>query len=88
MTTHHPREQKSPRMASKGRPQIDPEICKGCELCISACPQGVLALSTETNSQGNPYSQYDPEGICTACKSCAIICPDNAIEIYKFEAGE
>jgi 2-oxoglutarate ferredoxin oxidoreductase subunit delta len=74
--------------ASKGRPRIDPEICKGCELCIEACPEGCLKLSAHSNSQGVPYAEYDPALPCTACKSCAIICPDCAIEIYRFEAGE
>ncbi len=73
---------------NKGRPQIDSETCKGCELCIGACPEGSLRLSGETNSQGVPYAEYDPAGLCTACKSCAIICPDSAIEIYKFDTGE
>ncbi len=88
MSVLHSREKKSfPRTGSQGRPQIDPEMCKGCELCLAACPQSVLKLSSQTNSQGNPFAEYDPAGICTACKACAIICPDNAIEIYKFEAG-
>ena len=89
MSRLHPQEKKaSPASSSKGRPSIDPEMCKGCELCLAVCPQSVLRLSNQTNSQGNPFPEYIPEGGCTACKFCAIICPDNAIEIYKFEAGE
>ena len=87
MSVIHSQERKKSASGSKGRPQIDPELCKGCELCVAACPQSVLHMSERTNSQGNPYPEYD-EGVCTACKACAIVCPDNAIEIYKFEAGD
>lgn len=76
------------RVRAKGRPQIDAELCKGCELCIAACPEQVLHLSAATNSQGIHYAEFDQFGICTACKACAIVCPDCAIEIYKFETGE
>jgi 2-oxoglutarate ferredoxin oxidoreductase subunit delta len=76
------------RITSRGRPEIDTEMCKGCELCVGACPENVLRMSARTNTQGVPFAEYDTSGGCTACKSCAIICPDNAISIYKFERGE
>jgi 2-oxoglutarate ferredoxin oxidoreductase subunit delta len=88
MSSTNTRNNKTTSTKAKGRPQIDPEICKGCELCVAACPEGVLRMSERSNSQGAPYAEYDPAGACSACKFCAIICPDNAIEIYKFEAGE
>jgi 2-oxoglutarate ferredoxin oxidoreductase subunit delta len=74
--------------AGKGRPEIDAEVCKGCELCIAACPQGVLKLSAHANTQGVPYPEVDSSRACTACQFCAITCPDSAIEIYRFEAGK
>jgi 2-oxoglutarate ferredoxin oxidoreductase subunit delta len=80
--------QKKKPAVSKGRPQIDPEACKGCELCVAACPEGALRLSSRANSQGVPYAEYDPNAVCTACKSCAIVCPDAAIQVYRFETGE
>jgi 2-oxoglutarate ferredoxin oxidoreductase subunit delta len=70
-------------MPSKGRAEIDRERCKGCELCVGACPQKVLRMSQLFNGQGLPYAEcHDPER-CTACMSCAIICPDTAIRILK-----
>ena len=72
----------------QGRPEINTEICKGCGLCISVCPQHVLSISTKTNSQGIAYSEYDNSGNCTACKNCAVMCPDRAISIYKFVKEE
>jgi NAD-dependent dihydropyrimidine dehydrogenase PreA subunit len=35
------------------------------------------------NSQGVPFALCFDESRCTACLSCAIICPDMAIKIYR-----
>jgi 2-oxoglutarate ferredoxin oxidoreductase subunit delta len=72
----------------RGRPEIDEQMCKGCELCIDACPENVLFMSEKTNAQGVAYAEFETDGICTACQSCAIMCPDSAIRIYKYENRE
>ena len=36
----------------KGAVVVDAERCKGCELCVVACPMKVLALSGEVNGKG------------------------------------
>ena len=63
MSTLHSREKQGTASGSKGRPYINPEMCKGCELCVVACPQSVLSMSEKSNSQGNPYPEYDPAGV-------------------------
>jgi 2-oxoglutarate ferredoxin oxidoreductase subunit delta len=76
---------------SRGRPSIDPEMCKGCALCVEACPEGILAMSQNRfNGQGLPFAECRDQEKCTACLSCAIICPDAAICIYRTQmaAGE
>jgi Fe-S-cluster-containing hydrogenase component 2 len=35
------------------------------------------------NRQGVPFALCFDEGRCTACMSCAIICPDMAIRIFR-----
>jgi 2-oxoglutarate ferredoxin oxidoreductase subunit delta len=35
------------------------------------------------NRQGVPYAECFDESRCTACLSCAIICPDMAIRIFR-----
>ena len=59
-------------------------LCKGCQLCIDACPKKILTLNTKkVNTKGyNPVTCTDMES-CTACKICAIICPDSVISIER-----
>lgn len=58
------------------------EYCKSCELCLSACPSGVLAICKDsTNSRGYyPVTAVNIEA-CTACSCCAKMCPDSVISI-------
>ncbi|MBN1836844.1 MAG: 4Fe-4S binding protein [Spirochaetales bacterium] len=67
----------------KGRPEIDRERCKGCELCTVVCPESILRMSDQFNRKGYHYAEcFDPDR-CTACMSCAVICPDAAIRIWR-----
>ena len=69
---------------SRGRAEFDRERCKGCTLCIGACPEKILTMSRDSfNKQGLPYATCFDESRCTACLSCAIICPDMAIRIHR-----
>lgn len=63
---------------------INEIVCKGCGLCVRACPKNVLALSrTRLNAKGyHPAEVADPEN-CIGCASCARTCPDVAIRIEK-----
>ena len=70
---------------AKGKPLINTERCKGCGLCIGACPKKILSMSEQTNRQGVHYPVCIDESECIACTFCAIMCPDIAIEIVKFD---
>ncbi len=62
--------------------KIDKNHCKGCELCVKACPQGILSMSKEITVKGYFYARmHEPTG-CIGCRICAITCPDCAIEVY------
>ena len=58
--------------------------CKGCGLCVSACPKGLLAIAKDKiNQKGHhPAEITDPEK-CVGCASCAIMCPDCIIEVER-----
>ena len=68
----------------KGAVVVDNERCKGCNLCVVACPLDVLALTTkEVNKRGNTLAQTVLEDTCIGCASCATVCPDGCISVYK-----
>ena len=65
------------------RIEVDIKRCKGCELCVVACPYKVIALADKFASTGYyPAVMILPEK-CTCCTLCALVCPDVAIEVYK-----
>jgi 2-oxoglutarate ferredoxin oxidoreductase subunit delta len=57
--------------------------CKGCELCIGACPKHVLRLDTGiVNGLGHhPVTLTDAAG-CTSCALCARVCPDAVFAVF------
>jgi 2-oxoglutarate ferredoxin oxidoreductase subunit delta len=71
-------------ITTTGTVVIDVEACKGCDLCIDACPRDVLVMTThEVNTRGYRYPQLLPG--CIACKACAQICPDFVFQVYRYD---
>lgn len=64
--------------------EIQEEICKGCGLCVRACPKNILTFDPERlNAKGyHPVIMTDVDA-CIACGSCFRTCPDTAIHILK-----
>ena len=71
------------RVLSRGTVTIDVEACKGCELCIPACPPEVLSMSTAVNETGFRYPELHPG--CTGCLACLQVCPDFVFEVFKYD---
>jgi 2-oxoglutarate ferredoxin oxidoreductase subunit delta len=72
----------------KGKISIDRERCKGCYLCIRACPEHLISPDTNANSTGVYPASFSGsagtgESKCIACGSCYQVCPDTAIEVYE-----
>ena len=71
-----------PKAQPKALVVVVPELCKGCELCIYACPSGNLVLNHNLNRKGyHPvvFSYHGTRGPCSACGICYWVCPDLAI---------
>ena len=67
----------------RGQLRIDEEECKGCGLCIEACPPNVILLSERLNHFGYRTALYAGSG-CTACGICFMACPEpGAITVLR-----
>ena len=70
--------------------QIEAEACKGCGICVYACPLKILTVSDNLNSKGVHYPEVvegRAEG-CAKCGSCMIHCPDFAIFLITVSRDE
>ena len=60
------------------------DACKGCGLCVDACPKKIVELDHhKINAKG-----FHPAGVtnmeeCIGCGFCATMCPDVAITVEK-----
>lgn len=70
---------------AKFQVRISSDKCKGCELCRTFCPKGIIVMRSQINSKGYSPAEVSRQEDCTGCQSCALICPDGAIAIYKEE---
>ncbi len=68
---------------TRGTITVATERCKGCELCIPACPPQVLSMSEAVNEIGFRYPELRPG--CTGCNACLLVCPDFVFEVYRYE---
>ncbi len=67
----------------KGVIVVDIEKCKGCSICIPACPTDVIALAKEVNGKGYHFAFMENPEVCTGCTNCAVVCPDGVITVYR-----
>ena len=67
----------------KGAIVVDTERCKGCNLCVVACLPKNGNHTTKEQMKGYNYAWQVKEDTCNGCSSCAMVCPDGCISVYK-----
>jgi 2-oxoglutarate ferredoxin oxidoreductase subunit delta len=67
----------------RGLLRVDVEECKGCGLCVEACPPKVISLNERLNQYGYRTAIYAGAG-CTGCGICFMACPEpGAITVLR-----
>lgn len=61
--------------------KLDISRCKGCFLCTSVCPKGVLVPSSVLGEKGFGTVELKDADSCIGCGACYKMCPDYCIEI-------
>ena len=63
---------------------VNEDRCKGCELCVAACPKGIMKLDkAKLNAKGYHPAHCSDQNACAGCAFCALTCPDCAITVEK-----
>jgi len=65
------------------RIEINSDWCKGCYLCVNACPRAVLTIDEGRWVRGHHPVKVQAVERCTVCRMCELLCPDLAIEVHE-----
>ncbi|MBQ3231133.1 MAG: 4Fe-4S binding protein [Clostridia bacterium] len=62
------------------------DLCKGCGLCVTACPKKIVLLDkSRLNAKGYHPATVTETEKCIACAMCATMCPDLVITVERGE---
>ena len=60
------------------------DLCKGCGLCVDACPKNLLIISKDKiNQKGHSPVEITDQDACIGCAFCATMCPDCIITVER-----
>ena len=62
--------------------KADTSLCKGCRLCVGACPKHAIIPLQELNKKGYEIIRVDEEN-CIGCGMSYTMCPDYVFTIVK-----
>jgi 2-oxoglutarate ferredoxin oxidoreductase subunit delta len=69
---------------AKGKVTFRIDRCKGCGLCVNACPKNILELDLNTiNKKGHQPARIARPDECIGCMACALMCPDQVITVER-----
>ena len=73
-------------ITDRGRVELNSGECKGCGLCVEACPPKVLQLADQVNRYGYHTAECVKAG-CTGCGICFFVCPEpGAVKVLRLVA--
>ena len=77
-----------------GVARVDPTRCKGCTMCVKACPKHLIDMVPKKKQAVNLCQNCDKGPMvmkvckvgCIGCMKCVKACPQGAIKVDKFHA--
>jgi len=63
-------------------PELDKNLCSGCDACINLCPTDALQLNRDEENTPLQY-QLNPAS-CNGCGICVSVCESKAISIQRY----
>jgi 2-oxoglutarate ferredoxin oxidoreductase subunit delta len=60
---------------------VDESRCKACDICVSVCPAGTLAMEYDSSSTLGAMVRIIAPESCIGCNDCELTCPDFAIYV-------
>ena len=68
-------------------PQVKGKACKGCEICLSWCPQSAISMvPSGSGTENKPSIALIDSTNCIGCGECILACPSSAIQIQWNES--
>lgn len=68
-------------------PQVKGKACKGCEVCLSWCPQSAISMvPSGSGTENKPSIALIDSKNCIGCGECILACPSSAIQIQWNES--
>ncbi|OGQ01427.1 MAG: hypothetical protein A2026_02785, partial [Deltaproteobacteria bacterium RBG_19FT_COMBO_46_12] len=62
--------------------QVKKKACKGCEICLSWCPQSAISMvPSGSGTENKPSVAFIDSANCIGCGECILACPSSAIQI-------
>ena len=73
-------------LKKRPKPVVDPELCSGCEACVTICPFSCL----EVNGSIMPFETKGKAELvklakCVSCRECERICAKSAITLEEVQ---
>ncbi|MCZ6167077.1 4Fe-4S dicluster domain-containing protein [Campylobacter ureolyticus] len=62
---------------------VDEGRCKACNICVSYCPSGTLAMRYEPSAIQGMMIEVLDDKTCIGCRDCETHCPDFAIFVAE-----